>query len=113
MNVIKTLAAVLADGAQKLRNLYGGVQEPEGGVPQQRVNWLGPRFEPVNISSNATVQDIQTAIRQAENGDTTSLFRFYRDSLLGDEHIQGEMNKRKLAVIGQVTAVLPEEKDNE
>jgi phage gp29-like protein len=107
MNILKTVVAAV-------RNLYGSVQDAApGGPPTQRQNWLGPRFEPINISSNATVQDVQSAIRQAENGDTTSLFRFYRDSLLGDEHIQGEINKRKLAVIGQVTAVLPEDKSNE
>ncbi len=83
------------------------------GVPLQRQNSLAPRFEPGNISATATAQDIHAAIRQAENGDTTSLFRYYRDSLLGDDLIQGELSKRKLAVIGQPTAVLPLDKQNE
>jgi phage gp29-like protein len=80
--------------------------------PQVRANWLGPRFEPVNISSTATVEAVQTAIRQAESGETTSLFRFYRDSLLGDDHVQGCLNTRKLAVLGQPLAVLPADKLN-
>ena len=79
----------------------------------RRQNWLGPRFEPSNISSYATIQSVQAAIREAENGETTSLFRFYRDALLGDDHVQGEINKRKLAVIGQPLTVLPADKTSE
>jgi phage gp29-like protein len=81
-------------------------------VPDQRQNWLSPRYEPGNISASATVADLQTAIRQAENGDTQSLFRFYRDSLLGDDHIGTEFDKRKLAVVGQSMAILPADKTN-
>ena len=88
---LRTLAAKLTGGSPP------GVQQ----------NWLGPRFEPGNISSTATIASIVSAIRQAENGETTALFRFYRDSLLSDDHVQGELGKRKLAVIGQPLAVLP------
>ena len=98
----KMLAAV--------RNYFGGAQQT--GLPTERINWLGPRFEPGNISSTAKMQDVNTAIREAENGETTSLFRFYRDSLLNDDLIQGELSKRKLAVIGQPTAVLPADKES-
>lgn len=86
---------------------------PDSTPPSRRVNWLGPRFEPGNISATAKISDIQTAIRGAENGDPTSLFRFYRDELLGDEHIQGEFNKRKLAILGERMTILPQDDDNE
>ncbi len=97
--------------ARTARNFFGGITQT--GPPTRRENWLGPRFEPDNISAGATSQSIQTAIRDAEMGDTTSLFRYYRDSLLGDDLIQGELNKRKLAVIGQATSVLPANKECE
>ena len=101
---LKTFAATV-------RNFFGA--PAQSGLPTQRQNWLGPRFEPSNISSYATIQSVQAAIREGENGDPTSLFRFYRDALLGDDHIQGEFNKRKLAVIGQPLAILPADKTSE
>lgn len=80
--------------------------------PDKRRNATSPLSEPSNLSAWATMQDVQNAVRAAENGDPTNLFRFYRDSLMGDEHIQGELNKRKLAVIGQPMSVLPADKEN-
>ncbi len=82
------------------------------GIPVRRENWLGPRFEPSNVSSTATMRDVQNAVRQAENGDPTLLFRFYRDILLGDDHIATELDKRKLAVLGQPLSILPRDKQN-
>lgn len=80
--------------------------------PTRQQNWLNPRWEPMNITRHATAIRIQTAIEQAENGETRELFRFYRDALLGDDHIQGEFSKRLLAVLGQPLSVLPDDKDN-
>jgi len=98
-----------------LQKWAGGLMTSVGnklGIPTRLVNWLGPRFEPQNISATATMSAVQTAIRQAENGDPTSLFRFYRDALLGDDHIAAEFDKRKLAVLGQPLSILPEDKEN-
>jgi phage gp29-like protein len=81
-------------------------------LPTEIAKWLGPRFEPSNISSAATAATLAEAIRSAENGETRDLFRFYRDALLGDDHIQGELNKRKLALLAQTMAILPETKGN-
>ncbi len=78
----------------------------------KRTKFLSPRYEPSNITSNAKVQTIQAAIRDAENGQTQDLFRFYRDVLLSDDHIQGCLNTRKLAMLSQPMAVLPEDKNN-
>ena len=52
------------------------------------------------------------ALRLAESGDTQELFRFYRDVLLNDDHIAGEFSTRKLAVLSQPLAILPEDKNN-
>lgn len=80
--------------------------------PDKRGTFLGPRFEPSNISTNATVTSVQNAIREAENGEPTELFRFYRDSLLSDDHIQGCINTRKLATLCQPLAVMAKDKNN-
>jgi phage gp29-like protein len=81
-------------------------------VPRTQERFLGPRYEPSNISQNATVQAVQNAIRLAENGDTQELFRFYRDVLLGDDHIQSCFNTRKLALLAQPLSILPKDKNN-
>jgi phage gp29-like protein len=81
-------------------------------APSARGPVLAARHELPNISATAKAADIQGAIREAESGDTQALFRFYRDVLIGDDLIQGELNKRKLAVIGQPTTVLPADKDS-
>jgi phage gp29-like protein len=81
-------------------------------APTTQSNFLSPRYEPSNITQNATVMQVQEAIRQAENGNTQELFRFYRDVLLSDDHIQSEVNTRKLAMLAQPMAILPADKKN-
>lgn len=85
---------------------------PDGRVPQKPTKFLSPRYEPSNISTTADVLGITEAIRLAESGDTQQLFRFYRDVLLSDDHISGEFSTRKLAVLSQPLAILPEDKNN-
>lgn len=68
---------------------------------------VGNLSEPTNLSSYATAATIQAAIRAAEAGDTRNLFALYRDSVLGDEHIQSELSKRKLATLNEARNVLP------
>ena len=85
---------------------------PEGHIPQKQNKFLSPRYEPSNISASADVLRITEAIRLAESGDTQELFRFYRDVLLSDDHIAGEFSTRKLAVLSQPLAILPEDKNN-
>lgn len=89
----------------------GSLPDP-GPVPSRQTKFLSPRYEPGNISQNADVQRVQTAIRQAENGDTQEYFRFLRDVLLGDDHIQSCFNTRKLALLAQPLCVLPKDKNN-
>lgn len=84
----------------------------DGRVPQKPSKFLSPRYEPSNISTDADVLRITEATRLAESGDTQELFRFYRDVLLADDHIAGEFSTRKLAVLSQPLAILPEDKNN-
>lgn len=85
---------------------------PDSAVPQKQAKFLSPRYEPSNITADADVLRITEAIRLAEAGDTQELFRFYRDVLLSDDHVAGEFSTRKLAVIAQPLAILPEDKNN-
>lgn len=85
---------------------------PDHRVPQKQTRFLSPRYEPSNISGTADLLSITEAIRLAEAGDTQELFRFYRDVLLSDDHIAGEFSTRKLAVLSQPLAILPEDKNN-
>lgn len=85
---------------------------PDGNPPQKQSKFLSPRYEPSNIATDADVLHITEAIRLAESGDTQELFCFYRDVLLSDDHIAGEFSTRKLAVLSQPLAILPEDKNN-
>jgi hypothetical protein len=85
---------------------------PDGNPPQKQNKFLSPRYEPLNISSDADVMRLTEALRLAEAGDTQELFRFYRDVLLSDDLIAGEFSTRKLAVLSQPLAILPEDKNN-
>lgn len=76
-------------------------------TPKARVS---NQYEYPNVSANATVATIQSAIRAAEAGDTRKLFGFYRDLSIGGSHVQAEFNKRKLAVLAQPHAILPADK---
>jgi len=78
----------------------------------QRAPTISPRAEPANLGSTAKASDIQSAIRSAELGDPERLFRLYRDSLLSDDHVQGCLNTRKLAVLGQPLAIMPRNRLN-
>jgi len=81
-------------------------------VPGKQTKFLSPRYEPSNITQNADVRAVQEAIRLAENGDTQELYRFYRDVLLSDEHVQSCFNTRKLALLAQPLNVLAKDKNN-
>ncbi len=68
------------------------------------------QYEYPNVSANATVTTVQSAIRAAEAGDTRQLFALYRDLSIGGSHVQAEFNKRKLALLAQPHAILPADK---
>ena len=81
-------------------------------VPSVQTKFVSPRYEPSNITQNADVLRVQAAIREAEAGNTYNLFRFYRDVVLSDDHVQSEFATRKMAVLAQPMAVLPRDKNN-
>lgn len=89
----------------------GSLPDPSP-VPGRQTKFLNPRYEPGNITQSADVEAVQDALRQAEAGQTQQLFRFYRDVILSDDHIQSCFNTRKLAVLAQPLSVLPANKNN-
>ncbi|MEI8064535.1 MAG: DUF935 family protein [Verrucomicrobiota bacterium] len=90
---------------------YGSLPD-DSPVPGRQTKFLSPRYEPSNITTNADVQAVQNAIRSAESGDVQEYYRFLRDVLLSDDHIQSCFNTRKLALLAQPLAILPEDKNN-
>ena len=90
---------------------YGSLPD-DSPVPGRQTKFLSPRYEPSNITSNADVLAVQTAIRSAESGDVQEYYRFLRDVLLSDDHIQSCFNTRKLALLAQPLSILPEDKNN-
>lgn len=97
---------------------------PDGNLSSDRANGFGEvptRIkgaisgwgQPMNLSVvYDDVQKLQSAIRQAERGDTYQLTTLYRDLVLGDSHIQAEFSKRKLVVVGQAWSIQPIDKTN-
>lgn len=92
---------LLTLAAQKLAAVFPG-----------RRSYVSMRHEPENVSSSATVQTVQSAIRAAEGGDTRQLFALYRDLTVGGSHIQCELGKRLMAVLSEPEAILPADKEN-
>ncbi len=90
---------------------YGSLPD-DGPVASRQTKFLSPRYEPSNITTNADVQAVQNAIRSAESGDVQEYYRFLRDVLLSDDHIQSCFNTRKLALLAQPLSILPEDKNN-
>lgn len=88
--------------------------EPSGSIPTHIKGRISGWGEPPNISATAAtdVVKLQGFIRQAERGDTYNLFTYYRDSVLGNSHIQSEAAKRKMVVVGQPFSLQPFSKES-
>lgn len=69
-----------------------------------------PRYEPESYIEWADVERVGMAIRSAKGGATQPLFALYRDIILTDSHIQSELAKRKMSVIGDVMRFIPYDK---
>ena len=104
---------VLAFGDPKpaAKAQYGSLPD-DSVIPGRQTKFLSPRYEPSNITTNADVLAVQNAIRSAEFGDMQEYYRFLRDVILSDDHIQSCFNTRKLALLAQPLAILPEDKNN-
>lgn len=81
-------------------------------IPKRGTTPIAPRFEVENLSSAATVTQVQTWIREAETGNTRNLFALYRDLAMAGSHVQTELSKRKLALLGDVQTIQPASDEN-
>jgi len=68
------------------------------------------RSEPAAIAQQMSVDRVHSVVRAAENGQTRDLFTLYRDVISTDSHLQTELAKRKLAVLGDQMSVMPWDK---
>jgi phage gp29-like protein len=82
-------------------------------IPTQRVTVVNPLSQPFALAPLMTVDRVQEILRSAEAGDPRDLFALYRDTVLADSHLQGELSKRLLAVLGDTFSVLPIDKTND
>jgi phage gp29-like protein len=67
------------------------------------------RREPPSFLPSLSADKIASVLAGAENGDTRDLFNLYRDVLLADNHLQAEISKRLLAVLGSSWDIVPED----
>jgi phage gp29-like protein len=81
-------------------------------IPTQVITRWSNQAEPAALANQMDVDRIHQILRSAEAGNTTDLFALYRDILLADSHLQGEFNKRKLAVLGDPLNLQPYDKRN-
>ena len=63
-------------------------------------------------ASMLDVDQVHAILTGADNGDVRQLFALYDQIVLADSHIQGELGKRKLAVLGDQWVIQPENKDD-
>jgi phage gp29-like protein len=68
------------------------------------------RSEPPSIASQLDVERVFSVTSAAEAGHVRELFTLYRDMIISDSHTQGEIAKRKLAVLGDRMTVHPWDK---
>ncbi len=68
------------------------------------------RSEPPSIASHLDVDRVFSVTMAAETGHVRDLFTLYRDMIISDSHTQGEISKRKLAVLGDRMTIHPWDK---
>ena len=77
-------------------------------APRPRaVTVASAQFEPQSMIEWADVDRVGMSLRSAQGGLVQPLFALYRDIVLTDAHVQTELSKRKLAVLGDTFRVLP------
>ncbi len=82
-------------------------------LPQQtRIIDRGNSEPPVQLHM-VDVDELHSALRSAEAGNTSELFSIYRDIIGSHSHLQSEFSKRKLAVLGDQFNVTAKDPDDE
>lgn len=79
-------------------------------VPTDRRTEVSGLTVPANDTVRLSVPILHSAIDAARAGNTSELWGYYSDILLADSHLQTELGKRKLAVLGDRLTVSPYDK---
>jgi phage gp29-like protein len=77
---------------------------------KDRYDWRGS--EPSFMANLLDVDRLRQIIASAETGNVRDLFAIYRDVIAVDPHVQGEITKRKLALLGDTLTIRPADKDD-
>jgi phage gp29-like protein len=83
-----------------------------GEIPTQTKTIYNYRAAPLTMATLMDVDRIHQIFADAEAGNVQDLFAIYRDILLADSHLQGELATRKRAVIGDPLSIQPSDKKN-
>ncbi|MCX6997548.1 MAG: DUF935 family protein [Kiritimatiellaeota bacterium] len=75
-----------------------------------RLTMTNAKSEPSSQLDFMDADRMQMVLRAAVGGSTRTLFALYRDIILTSAHIQTELGKRKLAVLGDMMRVVPNDK---
>jgi len=76
-------------------------------VPTKQLTVNDTRWETPAIAQGMTQERVMGCISAAESGETRDLFSLYRDVVLTNSHLQSELMKRKLAVLGDAMSFMP------
>jgi len=68
--------------------------------------------EPPAVARTVNADYLAQILTSAESRNVGPLFNLYRDIIVGDSHIQAELGKRKLAVIGDALSIQPWDKNS-
>ncbi|MFZ4394190.1 MAG: phage portal protein family protein [Kiritimatiellia bacterium] len=79
-------------------------------VPTKQITITTSLQEPPTLAPTMDAGQLMSIIGAAEGGYTRDLFALYRDVLGADSHLQTELAKRKLKVLGDALAFLPGDK---
>ncbi len=96
---------------QSLKERVGAVRA-KAAKPGSRLTFVNSKSEPYSQLDFMDADRLQMVLRSAIGGSTRWLFALYRDMILTSAHLQTELGKRKLAVLGDVMRVAPFDKTN-
>lgn len=96
-----------ANGLQPLAAAVQAPAEKRPDIPTAPMPAMSGRYEPSCVARMADVGYVHSVLMAAESGDTRELFALYRDVLMSTSHLQAELFKRKLAVLGDQISLQP------
>ncbi len=79
-------------------------------IPTNQITILNHSTPPPISISDISPETIRTLIAESERGVTERLFSYYCDIILTHSHVQAELSKRKLAVLGDPLSIQPWDK---